>query len=316
MFFPGPVRRMVSDLRPGDHAWLAFAGEDERNLVVGSFIDTALAGEDKVVVLAGREEITLPTGDRVTVVPLSEHPSQALDPRRPAQVLRTEIDRAQRAGYRGVRIVADLTWTLRTPGGAGLVLDCERHIEEVVGPSTSAIAICQVDRRACRPRELAALKDAHPVTVTADPDFADSVLRIDRTFHPLGLALSGELDAARHAVFGEALSQALARANGSPVHVDMAELKFIDVGALAMLARAADARPRGGPLVLDRMPAPVRSMVEMIGLDRLPGLRLGIPHPDVHGPDPKGPVPPLRRAGRPGPPGGSRRARAAPCRGG
>jgi anti-anti-sigma regulatory factor len=179
-----------------------------------------------------------------------------------------------------VRIVADLTGLLCRPGGPALVLECERHIDRVVGPSTSAIAVCQLDRRACGPAELAALGEAHAVTVTADPDFEDSVLRIDRTFHPAGLALGGELDASRHAVFGQALAAVLARADGDPVHLDLAELEFIDLGALSMLAGAATRRPGSGPLVLDRMPDRLRSVVEVIGWDMLPGLRLGDPHPD------------------------------------
>ncbi|WP_235017672.1 MEDS domain-containing protein [Thermomonospora echinospora] len=271
------VRRPVGELRPGDHAWLAFGGEDEHRHVVGAFVRTGLAEGDRVVLLGGPQGAEMAGGDQVAVVGLGD--SGAVDPRVLARALASEISEADRSGCRAVRIVTDLTWVLRRPGGLELALDCERHIERVIGPSTSAIAICQLDRRACAPGELAALEEAHAVAVTADPDFADSVLRIDRTFHPAGLALGGELDASRHAVFSQALSSVLARADGDPVHLDLAELEFIDLGALSMLAGAATRRPGHGPLVLDRMSARLRSVVEAVGWDMLPGLRLGAPHP-------------------------------------
>ncbi|WP_245974482.1 MEDS domain-containing protein [Thermomonospora umbrina] len=264
------MRRPVGELRPGDHAWLAFGDADERCHVLGSFVARGLAGADKVIVLRGPGGAEPPgVGGRVTLLALDE-----IEPERLAATLEAEISAAVDAGYRGVRVAADLTWTLGRGNGLRLLLECERQIDRAVGASTAAIAICQVDR-GCGAAALDALADAHAVTVTADPAFEDSVLRIDRTFRPVGLAVGGQLDAARHAVFSEALTSTMARANGDPVHLDLAGLEFIDLGALTMLADAA-ARCRG-PVVLDRMPARLRAIIEVVGWDALPGLRLGTP---------------------------------------
>lgn len=281
---PWSVRRPVRDLRPGDHAWLAFVNDDERRHVTGSFVRAGLRAHDKVVLL-GDPEVTgdlESTGEpiiagRVTVLTPGEicPPGHPDGPRPALAALVEEIERAERAGHRGIRVSADWTWALRLPGGVQALLDCERRFEAVVSPSTSVIAVCQVDRRACDPGTLAVLAEAHGVAATADPEFADSVLRIDPMFQPAGLVLSGELDASRHAVFSEALSTVLSRANGDPVHLDLAALDFIDLTALSMLVAAALRRAGRGPVVLDRIPHQLRAVLAAIGWDMLPGLELG-----------------------------------------
>ncbi|HEX2315735.1 MAG TPA: MEDS domain-containing protein [Thermomonospora sp.] len=277
---PWSVRRPVGELRPGDHAWLAFGGAEERSHVLGAFVRQGLAGEDRIIVVGGADCAEPPfAGDRVTVLSLDGPDAAALEPGRLTAALRAEIRAAVEAGYRGVRVVADLTWTLGRPGGLDLMLACERQIEQAVAPSTAATAVCQIDR-ACGAAVLDALADAHAVTVTPDPHFEDAVLRIERTFHPVGLAVGGQLDASRHAVFSEALSTTMACADGDPVHVDLAGLEFIDLGALTMLAEAAARRRGRGPLVIDRIPERLRAIIEVVGWDTLPGLRLGSPRDD------------------------------------
>lgn len=39
--------RPVGQMRPGDHAWLAFGGSEERERIVGEFATTGLATEEK-----------------------------------------------------------------------------------------------------------------------------------------------------------------------------------------------------------------------------------------------------------------------------
>lgn len=111
-----------------------------------------------------------------------------------------------------------------------------------------------------------------PVT---EPAFHDSVLRITRMSRPPGLRLHGELDASRHAVFGAALDGVLAEANGSPVHLDLGGLGFIDLGALTMMATVASRRSPYGPLVLDRVSPQLARLMDVIGWHMTPGLLLG-----------------------------------------
>jgi anti-anti-sigma regulatory factor len=71
--------------------------------------------------------------------------------------------------------------------------------------------------------------------------------------------------------------RALSRALGScdDVVVDMSELSFADASLmldLAMLARRL--RHRGRALRLRGAPPHIRTLIEMVGIDRLPGVRL------------------------------------------
>ncbi|MFB4319707.1 MEDS domain-containing protein [Actinomadura sp. 21ATH] len=278
---PWSVRRPVRELRPGDHAWLAYTGREEQHHVTGAFVRAGLDAGEKVVYLAGAAPVTaprLPAHERLSIVALGRggrygrggHFDPAALVRAVAEAVRDGAD-----GHRGIRIAADMTWAVRRPSGLELLLGCERRIDIAIGPSTRAIALCQFDRARCTAAELAALGASHGVEVVPDPEFEDSVLRIVRTFRPPGLALSGELDASRHAVLLEALTTAAAGAGGREVHLDLSRLRFIDLGALNILADAAAHADGRCPLVLDRMSPQLRTVVETVGWHMLPGLRLG-----------------------------------------
>nr|WP_241682999.1 MEDS domain-containing protein [Actinomadura sp. J1-007] len=43
------AKRPVSDVRPGDHGWLAYAGPGERDRVIGTFVRDGLHTNEKVV---------------------------------------------------------------------------------------------------------------------------------------------------------------------------------------------------------------------------------------------------------------------------
>ncbi|WP_433327961.1 MEDS domain-containing protein [Spirillospora sp. CA-294931] len=276
------VRRAVRDLRPGDHAWLPFVNEEERRHVVGSFVRGGLGAGEKVVYLAASIDSPVPgVAGRVpsgllTVVALNDarRPDGHFDPRTILETLGKEIELAERRTHGPIRVTAEMTWAVRRPYGLEQLLGCERQVERMVGPSTRVTTICQFDRGRCRPDELDALRNAHSVQVVADPEFEDPVLGIERTFRPPGLALSGELDASRHAVLDRALAPLMA-GNHPSVHLDLSGLSFIDLGALNLLADRAGRRSDGGGLVLDRMSPQLRTVMDAVGWDMLPGLSYG-----------------------------------------
>ncbi|WP_329522125.1 MEDS domain-containing protein [Spirillospora sp. NBC_01491] len=280
-----PIRRPVRELRPGDHAWLAYGGEEERRHVVGAFIGDGLAAGAKVVYLAG------PAGaaDRprmagshdarlLTVVPLvpsGEHAGAdgGADPRAALDALTREVARATADGHHAIRITADLTWAVSGPDAPVPLREWERRLGRAIGPS--AIAVFQVDRRRRAAAVLDELRAAHAVVVTPDPEFEDAMLRIERTFQPVGLSLCGELDASRHTVLDAALATVLSGSDRREIHLDLAGLGFIDLGAINILADVAGRRADRGPLVLDRMSPQLRTLMETVGWGMLPGLRLG-----------------------------------------
>ncbi|MEU5877634.1 MEDS domain-containing protein [Spirillospora sp. NPDC047279] len=285
------VRRPVRELRPGDHALLAFANDEERRHVVGSFVRCGLEAGDKVIVLGesalrvtppgtapGTSPGTQGAGTRspgLRVIPLEELGGPSCPPAAVGDALVREILRARQEGYETVRVTADLTWAVRRPGGLEPLLGSELQIERAIRPSTAVIAICCYDRRRCTPDELGSLHRSHDVLVGPDPEFDDTVLRIVRTFEPAGLALSGELDASRHTVLDRALGRLASSVNGREIHLDLAGLSFIDLGSINMLAETARRRAERGPLVLDRMSPQFRTVMETVGWHMMPGLRLG-----------------------------------------
>ena len=287
------AKRPVSDVRPGDHAWLAYSGAEERDRVIGAFLDEGLDNNEKVVYVTDtpperlpgmgrrpRPEVEKLTGSgQLRVIP---HEDACLDrggvfsPERMLETFARETAPTFDEGFRAVRITTDYSWVLNAPGrrDLGRMLGCEHRFGQDVSPSTMAMAICQVARRACRDDELAALRDTHEVLVEVDPEFDDGVLRIVRTFDPHGLRVEGELDAARHTVFAEQLGR-VARDRRGPVHLDFSRLDFLDLAGLNLLARQATAPGGARTLVLDA-PAPhVESMIETVGWHRLPGIVRG-----------------------------------------
>ncbi|WP_067452912.1 MEDS domain-containing protein [Actinomadura macra] len=261
------VRRPVRDLRPGDHAWLAYANEEEQRHVAGAFVRDGLLAREKVVYMAASVKDAVPgvppdaPAGLLTFLPIGS----PFDPRAAAGALAAEIAQAKRRGLRAVRIAADLTSALRAPDGLERTLVFERHLERTVPPSTHITAVCQVDRRRCRRSDLEALCASHAVLAAPDPEFEDAVLKIVRTFQPAGLSLSGELDASRHAVLDQALASVLSPDNTREIHLDLAGLGFIDLGAINILADIAVRRTGPGRLVLDRMSPQLRAVLETVG---------------------------------------------------
>ncbi|MBO2448088.1 MEDS domain-containing protein [Actinomadura barringtoniae] len=286
------AERPVHAIRPGDHAWLAFSGEEEREHVIGDFVYDGLAHDEKVVYVTDAAPERLPgvrprhgydlcgytESRQLRVIPRELaclNGRGRFDPDRMLKTLEREVGEAFDQGFRAVRLTTDFSWVLHEPSRSDItqMLGCEHQVGEAVSPSTMAMAICQVDKHACPPDELIALRNTHEVLVEVNPEFDDGILRIVRTFEPHGLRVEGELDAARHAVFAEKLS--LVTTERRRIHLDFSRLGFIDLGGLNLLAHHATELPVDETLVLDNLPPDVENVIEMVGWHRLPGLARG-----------------------------------------
>lgn len=107
----------------------------------------------------------------------------------------------------------------------------------------------------------------------AAPDFDDGVLTIIRPFTPRRLCLKGELDAARHTIFAEALNAAVAQ--GSDVHLDIRDLRFIDLGALSMMTRVSMRMAAHASLILDHASPDLTEVIQLMGGPISPWLKIG-----------------------------------------
>ncbi|NYI04165.1 STAS domain-containing protein [Allostreptomyces psammosilenae] len=111
----------------------------------------------------------------------------------------------------------------------------------------------------------------HPDTGSTGLGRRDAPLRIQRTYAPDGLRLSGELDRDNCAAVRAALAAGV-RADGGDLHLDVAGLVFWDVHGMRTVARAAASLPGGGRLVLHGASAPLRTLFELAGWGEVPGL--------------------------------------------
>lgn len=280
--------RSVGTLLPGDHAWLSYSCREEQEYVTGAFVRDGLVASDKVVCITDGDprdvaglrsryaiepDRYLRTGQLAVLSPATACLTAGVfDPGRMIASVDDVLADAESGRFRGVRVTTDMTWAMRRRTDCDRVLDCEDRLDAAISPSTTAMAICQVDERSCTPGELAALKEKHEVLVGADPEFDDGVLAITRMFRPYGLRITGELDGARHHVFEEALRSVLER--GGEVHLDLAGLRFVDLGALSLMAGAVTHAGAPCRLILDRPSPDVVDVVKLVGGLMLPWLEV------------------------------------------
>jgi anti-anti-sigma regulatory factor len=282
------AERSVGQMLPGDHGWFSYSSREEQEQVVGAFLRDGLLTADKVVYITDAGPAELPglrAGDdldldaylhtgQLAVLPRTEAclTRGVFDPGRMVASLEDVLARAERERFRGVRVTADMTWAIRQRNARQRLLDCEAGLDAAIAPSTTAMAICQIDRRSCTRDELTVLKETHEVLVGADPDFDDGVLTITRTYEPRGLHLKGELDGARHTVFAEALHAVTAQ--GGDIHLNVRDLRFIDLGALSMVAGVAMRMATHGSLTLDDPSPDLTEVVRLVG-GQIPWLKIG-----------------------------------------
>jgi anti-anti-sigma factor len=118
---------------------------------------------------------------------------------------------------------------------------------------------------------LAGVAATHRRTVAAVAYHDDPVLRICRQHVPPGVRLAGELDGGRAEPLRHALAEAV-RLEGD-VHVNAAQLRFIDSAAAGVLIQAAMSLAEGRRMIMVCRPLTVKVLLALRA-DELPQLRL------------------------------------------
>jgi anti-anti-sigma regulatory factor len=281
----------VAALQPGDHAVFCFTTPEERAQVIGPFLHDGLDAGEKIIYIGDAGHRHLPglrhrqdtdhaaaTGQLQVISQTAAcRTGNRFDPERMRTVLTREITAAMGHGYQAIRITAEMSWVLSSPDGLARILQCEADFEEAIGHGLPLTAICQLNRNRCRVDQLSALTNAHPIQVTANPEYDDGVLRIIRSHSPDGLRLIGELDAARHDPFLAALTSLGQTKTG--IHLDFTHVRFLDLGTLSLLVRHATDTPPDHILVLDNLPPDVTDLIQILGWHHLPGLTHGRSRP-------------------------------------
>lgn len=107
----------------------------------------------------------------------------------------------------------------------------------------------------------------------ADPDLPDKRLWITECDCPTpGLRVSGEIDLTGHNDWGIALREVTGR--GEEVHLDLAELTFIDVRGVALLVDAAARVSEEHPILISGAPPSLQRVLRLLWPDKANAFRI------------------------------------------
>jgi anti-anti-sigma regulatory factor len=281
----------VDELSPGDHACLTFSDREERLDIVSAFVKIGLELDQRVLCLAETlppDRLGAEFADRgVPVTSALEHGQLVLRTSQEAWLaggsfvaermvdsIGREIERAHGEGYAGLWLAADMGWAARPVPGVEQLAMFEASVNELFSGNLLT-AVCQYDREQFDAVTLASAAATHPRAVAATVYFEDPVLRVCRQHSPPGLRVAGEIDYTRV----EALSHALAEAVrlDKNVHVNLAQLRFIDVAAAGAVVQAAlDMGP--GRVMTVTCGRLVHKVLTLVGAGDVRHLRVAVAH--------------------------------------
>jgi ABC-type transporter Mla MlaB component len=118
--------------------------------------------------------------------------------------------------------------------------------------------------------------------------YDDGVLRITTTDDPPGLAIAGEIDESTYA----GLISVLDKLTDGPaeIHVSLAEVSYCDLAGLRAIVRITGAESNGADgggqvggrrVVLHGISRPIKTVLQIVGWDSIPGLALDQPDSTV-----------------------------------
>lgn len=282
-----PDASTVDELRPGDHACLTFSDADERLDIVAAFVLDGLKSGQKVIcytdevsprALSGHLfERGLPVKDALTAGRLVVSPAGeaylaggAFAADRMIEVLSAQINRSAREGYAGLRVSADMCWALRPIAGLEELVTYETQVARILADGR-ATAVCQYDRHSFDPVTLSSITSAHGRVVAAVTYHDDALLRVCRQHVPAGIRIAGEIDFRHVDVLTRALGEAVRL--DEHLHVNLAQLRFMDAAAAGVVVQAAVGLAAGQKMTVTCQPL-VAKVFQAFGATGVPGLRI------------------------------------------
>jgi anti-anti-sigma regulatory factor len=281
----------VEALTPGDHACLTFSDPDERLDIVAAFVRDGLSGATKVMCVtesippdqlsAELSERGVPVADALPTAQLMIFSTDEswlaegdLTAAKMIELLGRYLDEADKQGYAGLRLSADMCWVNRPIAAADQLPIFESEVGKLFGDGRLT-AVCQYDREIFDAVTLAFATATHPRAVAAAVYYEDPVLRICRQHMPPGIRLAGEIDFRHVDELTLALNEALQLDHD--FHVNLARLRFVDAAAASAIAHAAQSLPAGRVMTI-RCGGPVLRMLRLVGATDLPAVRVVSPH--------------------------------------
>lgn len=272
----------LGSLEPGTHLCALEQGAARLDRVAATFVAQSLAAGDQVLYVASDGQVD----DLVRLLPGSLDVRHAVaagqlvtssfdeaygssapeDLATVADGFRASARRARKRGFPGLRVAARMNPLADLLGSFEEVVRWERAagaLQRELGLSS----VCLYDAGTLAGGQGAALASEHDgLAPDLDVPPIATFLAVDE---PWGLRVAGEVDVSNRDLLHRML---VSRAAVTPrLRLDLGEVTFADVGTLARLRSVAAALPDGGYLVLARVPAVVRRVLDLTGLrhDRL-----------------------------------------------
>lgn len=279
--------RQVRKVRLGDHLCLPFATDDEQREVLTTYIVDGLARGERVIYYADRtrpdvigswltdsgvETSRMVDEGRLEIRPIDDNYlfGGRFEPDVVITTLWVEVRETRDAGYPGLRISGEMTSELRPVADGNALREYEHRMARVFD-SRELAAICQYDQRVFDAEAIAGAVACHPRVVEIDPLHDDRRLRIIPTYAPRGLRLAGTVDTLTVGALTSTLEHATHWVTRD-LHLDLAQLEFIDVAGVRAIVRAAAALDEDRRLVVTRLAPGLRKVFGIVGWDQTPGL--------------------------------------------
>ena len=171
------------------------------------------------------------------------------------------VQAARDAGYRGLRVVADITPLARTAAGRAGLVQWEHVADEYIASGSGMVALCAYSRDALTEEALADVTSVHP---QVHAPYRLPSFRI--WFDGPRPALAGTVDT----FAAERLARVLGSPDPGPVAVlDLSGLEVVDAAGARVLARwAASLLDRGTAVHLPGAPSSLLRIWSLLGLHR------------------------------------------------
>jgi anti-anti-sigma regulatory factor len=241
----------VDRLQPGDHAFLAFADDEERWTILSVFtrqgfardekvflnVDTAASAADVAARVAGEAAAGALDSGQLVVSAAPRFAPGEFDAQRLVDTARQRIDAVVGEGYSGLRSASEMSLALAPVDRLDQAVEFEVALHQGMFAgqrNRRYTALCQWDT--CRfggEPAMRAAREVHPVTILSRAGTLEVALIAD------GIRLTGDSDLSTRAEFTAALRTLAGRPEATLV-LDITDLSFLDAySAGAVLGLAA-----------------------------------------------------------------------------
>jgi hypothetical protein len=265
----------IDRLQPGDHAFLAFADDEDRWDVLGVFtregiardekvllnVDTAASVADVAIRVAGEAAARALDGGQLVVSTAPRFAPGAFDAGRLVAALRRRTDAAVSEGYSGLRAASEMSLALAPVDGLDQAVEYEVALHQTLFTGQRDrrfTALCQWNaRRFGGEPALEAARAVHPVSILG------RLGTLHVTLIPGGIRLTGDSDLSTRAELTGAL-RTLASQPADNLVLDITDLSFLDAHSAGAVLRLGAGLPAPRRLEV-RCRAPHRRMLRALG---------------------------------------------------